>query len=239
MRTCLPCPAGERWRIRRRRRYGHSVEATVGRSFRTPAATPSPWRGLPARARRHVRGVGFSSDVLLANLETHRVVGSPAAVVAQLGVALRREPGCDAGAVEAAAEALADRLTRAGSKHRGAAAPVTEQVPARALRALPGWTISTTDRASSPRPPPPFPKSSHPAATRAPRPVAAPTRERQPVRLQVVADQAGSKHAGESCNRGKGGQPVWPITPPEPSRAWRYAPLAARRACSAPVAQPL
>ena len=180
MRTCLPCPAGERWRIRRRRRYGHSVEATVGRSFRTPAATPSPWRGLPARARRHVRGVGFSSDVLLANLETHRVVGSPAAVVAQLGVALRREPGCDAGAVEAAAEALADRLTRAGSKHRGAAAPVTEQVPARALRALPGWTISTTDRASSPRPPPPFPKSSHPAATRAPRPVAARPREREP-----------------------------------------------------------
>ena len=74
MRTCLPCPAGERWRIRRRRRYGHSVEATVGRSFRTPAATPSPWRGLPARARKHVRGVGFSSDVLLANLETHRVM---------------------------------------------------------------------------------------------------------------------------------------------------------------------
>ena len=73
---------------------------------------------------------------LLAKLETQRVVGSPAAVVAQLGVALRREPGCDAGAVEAAAEALADRLTRAGSKHRGAAAPVTEQVPARALRAL-------------------------------------------------------------------------------------------------------
>ena len=75
---------------------------------------------------------------LLAKLETQRVVGSPAAVVAQLGVALRREPGCDAGAVEAAAEALADRLTRAGSKHRGAAAPVTEQVPARALRALEG-----------------------------------------------------------------------------------------------------
>ena len=29
------------------------------------------------------------------------------------------------------------------------------------------------------------------------------------MRLQVVADQAGSKHTGDSRNRGKGGQPVW------------------------------
>jgi hypothetical protein len=29
------------------------------------------------------------------------------------------------------------------------------------------------------------------------------------MRLQVVADRAGSKHAGDSRNRGKGGQPVW------------------------------
>ena len=29
------------------------------------------------------------------------------------------------------------------------------------------------------------------------------------VRLQFVADQAGSKHIGDSRNRGKGGQPVW------------------------------
>jgi hypothetical protein len=35
------------------------------------------------------------------------------------------------------------------------------------------------------------------------------------VRLQFVADQAGSKHTGDSRNRGKGGQPVWPITTPD------------------------
>ena len=29
------------------------------------------------------------------------------------------------------------------------------------------------------------------------------------MRLQFVADQAGSKHTGDSRNRGKGGQPVW------------------------------
>jgi hypothetical protein len=43
-------------------------------------------------------------------------VGSPAAVVAQLGVLLRRELGCDARAVEAAADALADRPTCAGQQ---------------------------------------------------------------------------------------------------------------------------
>jgi hypothetical protein len=35
------------------------------------------------------------------------------------------------------------------------------------------------------------------------------------VRLQVVADQTGSKHTGDSRNRGKGGQPVSPITTPD------------------------
>ena len=30
--------------------------------------------------------------------------------------------------------------------------------------------------------------------------------------LQVGADQTGSKHPGDSRNRGKRGQPVWPIT---------------------------
>ena len=29
------------------------------------------------------------------------------------------------------------------------------------------------------------------------------------MRLHAVADQACSKHAGDSRNRGKGGQPVW------------------------------
>jgi hypothetical protein len=32
------------------------------------------------------------------------------------------------------------------------------------------------------------------------------------VRLQVVADQAGSKHPGDSRNRGIAGQPRWPVT---------------------------
>jgi hypothetical protein len=39
--------------------------------------------------------------------------------------------------------------------------------------------------------------------------MAARPREREQVRLQVVANQAGSKHTGDSRNRGKGGQPVW------------------------------
>jgi hypothetical protein len=48
------------------------------------------------------------------------------------------------------------------------------------------------------------------------------------VRLQVVADQAGSKHAGDSRNRGKGGQPAWPVTTPDRRRhgdahVWRQA----------------
>ena len=34
------------------------------------------------------------------------------------------------------------------------------------------------------------------------------------MRLQVVADQTGSKHTGDSRNRGKVGQALWPITTP-------------------------
>jgi hypothetical protein len=52
----------------------------------------------------------------IANLEAHRVVKSPATVVAQRRVALWRELGCDAVAVDAAADALADRLTRTGQQ---------------------------------------------------------------------------------------------------------------------------
>jgi hypothetical protein len=48
------------------------------------------------------------------------------------------------------------------------------------------------------------------------------------VRLQVVADQAGSKHTGDSRDRGKRGQPVWPITTPDrrghgDAHLWRIA----------------
>ena len=70
----------------------------------------------------------------LANLETHLVVGAPAAAVAQLGVVLWHELGSDAGVDDAAAEALADRLTRAGQQAPGAAALVTEQAPVPAQR---------------------------------------------------------------------------------------------------------
>ncbi len=49
------------------------------------------------------------------------------------------------------------------------------------------------------------------------------------VRLQFVADQAGSKHTGDSRNRGKGGPPVADHNA-GPSRAWRCAPLAICRA---------
>jgi hypothetical protein len=78
----------------------------------------------------------------LANLETHLVVGAPAAAVAQLGVVLWHELGSDAGVDDAAAEALADRLTRAGQQAPGAAALVTEQAPVPALGSLPSWTTS-------------------------------------------------------------------------------------------------
>jgi hypothetical protein len=71
-------------------------------------------------------------------------------------------------------------------------------------------------------------KSSGPGARSALRSVAARPREREQVRLQVVADQAGSKHTGDSRNRGKGGQPVWPITTPDrrghrDAHLWRQA----------------
>lgn len=55
------------------------------------------------------------------------------------------------------------------------------------------------------------------------------------VRLQVVADQAGSKHTGNSRNRGKGGQPVSPIPIPDrrghgDAHLWRGARLCGLRA---------
>ena len=53
--------------------------------------------------------------------------------------------------------------------------------------------------------------SSHPAATGASAPVAAPpTRTTARVRLEAAADRAASKHIGDSRNRGIAGLPVWP-----------------------------
>lgn len=60
-----------------------------------------------------------SADLLLANLETHPVVGVQAAAAAQLGVVPWRELGCDAGDDDAAAEARADRLTQARQQASG------------------------------------------------------------------------------------------------------------------------
>ena len=64
---------------------------------------------------------------------------------------LWQELGCDAGADDAAAEALADRLTHEASKHPGAAALVTEQTPGPALGSLRSWTIFSSDPGSSVR----------------------------------------------------------------------------------------
>jgi hypothetical protein len=55
-----------------------------------------------------------ASDVLVANLETRRVVGDPAAVDDRLGVALWYELGCGVDAYGARPNALADRVTCAG-----------------------------------------------------------------------------------------------------------------------------
>lgn len=73
--------------------------------------TPDARAGAEA-SLTSARGV----DLLFANLETHCVVGSPAAIAAQLGVVLWHVLGCDARADDAAAEALANRLTRAGQQ---------------------------------------------------------------------------------------------------------------------------
>jgi hypothetical protein len=61
-------------------------------------------------------GSGFSSDVLVAKLETHRAVGRPVGFADQLGVPLWRELGCDASAYSAVTKVLADRMTRDGQQ---------------------------------------------------------------------------------------------------------------------------
>jgi len=73
-----------------------------------------------------------ASALLLANLETVRVVGDPAAVDGRLGVALWYELGCGVDAYGARLQALADRVTCAGPASTPAAAAVlTEQRPRR------------------------------------------------------------------------------------------------------------
>ena len=71
--------------------------------------------------------------------------------------------------------------------------------------------VEPVDRRTSVR----FRVSSGPGARSALTRVAARPREREPGALAGCADQAGSKHPDDSRNRGKGGQPVWPITTPD------------------------
>ncbi len=90
----------------------------TNRSRRFPIG-PDPNQGSPRHTRTETKQARPSrpgGDLSFANLETHCVVGSPAAVAAQLGVVLWHVLGCDAGADDAAAEALANRLTRAGQQ---------------------------------------------------------------------------------------------------------------------------
>jgi hypothetical protein len=129
--------APERKRVATRTRAGPPLVATYGADDAGglnavipvgPDALLFVCRGCADLASPSRRGPRFHAprgvlvetltSLPIANLETDRVVGSPATVVAQRRVALWRELGCDAVAVDAAADALADRLTR------------TEQAPA-------------------------------------------------------------------------------------------------------------
>ncbi len=104
-----------------------SSSASIGRVLsrprsggRQPAPDPPPELPRAPSAITAKTTAGLDQPrltvALVANFETHCVVGSPAAVAAQLGVAPWHELGCDAGANDSAAEALADRLTRAGQQ---------------------------------------------------------------------------------------------------------------------------
>ena len=176
---------------------------------------------IPTRTRMQDGSTAEANDPRFAKLETHGVAGSPAAVVAQLGVVLRRELGCNRGAVEAAAEALADRSTRAGSKHRGAVALVTDQAPARALRALPGWMICTTVDVPSRAPSADFPKSSKRAALIAPgeAPATPTTRQSRPGSSDSSFASPSASLAGEA----QLSAPIRPIH--KPARGRRRLPL--------------
>ena len=93
------------------------------------------------------------------------------------------------------------------------------------------WTISTTDRESPRRPPPRFPKSSHPAATGASAPVAAPpTRATARVRCKLPRIGPPASTSATPANRGIAGQPMWPVTalhrhPHEDAHLRRFARL--------------
>ncbi len=71
---------------------------------------------MPDMPGQHVSHDGRSRLLLFANLETRRVVHLGAAIADQRGVLVWHEFECDADADDAAAEALADRLTRAGQQ---------------------------------------------------------------------------------------------------------------------------
>ena len=94
------------------------------------------------------------------------------------------------------------------SKRRGQdACAAPRQLPTRARsRRL---SLRLQERLCSPARTPRCRSSSGPGAGSVLTRVAARPREREPGALAGLADQAGSKHTGDSRNRGKGGQPVW------------------------------
>jgi hypothetical protein len=109
-------------------------------------------------------------------------------------------------------------------RHDAYAAPRRRRTRARSRR----LALRLREQSCSPAPTPRCRSSSGRGARWALRRVAARPREREPVCFQVVADQAGSKHTGGSRNRGKGGQPVWPISTPDrrahgDAHHWRIA----------------
>jgi hypothetical protein len=90
-----------------RRSHGLGTE----RALRAAASGHNQPRHHARDTRAEVKatlGPRGAAHLRFANVETHGVVVAQAAVTAQLRVALWHELGCDAGADDAAAEALAD-----------------------------------------------------------------------------------------------------------------------------------
>ena len=97
---------------------------------------------MPARERQAGLEPRVAAHLLIANLETGRAGGSPAAVADQRGVALWHELGCGVGRRRCGPKALADRLTCAGEQTPGAVALVTERASAVPPSSLLRWTSS-------------------------------------------------------------------------------------------------
>ena len=96
---------------------------------------------------------------------------------------------------------------RRPGRHARSTSLVREQAPAPPARTRSGGRIPWPVRSCC--------WSSRPGARSASTRVAARRQEREPGALAGRRESAGSKHTGDSRNRGKGGQLVWPITTPD------------------------